>query len=135
MTPCLSTPVASNLESSPVKIWSLKLLPLKKVWIFRLLNAYYTIQFTPAEILNNWRSLMIFWTSSQWILILPPWYYSLWCLPGSRWNHSNLWWLFSWNIELNVLVILDWISFVFTNFLWWPWKHNWNCVNEGIQTW
>ena len=59
-TPCLSAPAESTPETSPVKIWLVKPLLAEKRLNFHLPDAYYIVQFTPVEILDNWYSPVIF---------------------------------------------------------------------------
>ena len=117
--PCLRAPAEFTPQSSLVKICPVK--PLSTEKIFNLPDAYYIIQFTPLELLSNWFSQVIFWTTLRWVLILPKWHNSdrPWCLLGSHRDHSSPRWLFSRNIVLNFLVMIDWLPFTFTNFLWW----------------
>ena len=74
-TRCLCAPAESTPESSPGKIWpaislsaSKALIPPPRSILHNLVN--------PVEMLSNWYFSEIFWTSSQWVLILPGWYHS-----------------------------------------------------------
>ena len=89
---------------------------------------------------TQWKCWMVdipCWTSTQWVLILPRAitqavlgiYYSL--NPSLLFSQYNGNWL-------NFLDMIDWISFVFTNRLWWVGNRFWNrwmkvflCGNSG----
>ena len=91
---------------------------------FHFPSVYYIMYFTPVEKLNNWFSPVISCTSPRWVLILPLRYQSdsSWCMLGSHRNHSTPWRLFSWNIGLIFLVMIDCFSFGFTNFFMVSWE-------------
>ena len=104
-TPFLSATAESTLKSSLMKTWSAKPHLAEKSLNVRPADAYYITWFTPVEILTNWYSPVIFWTSRQCVLILPQWYHSdsLWCLLGSHRDHNNPWWLFSLKYQVRFL--------------------------------
>ena len=73
--------------------------------------------------------------SSWWVLILPRRYNadSHWCLRRFCRDQRNPWWLFSQNMGLNFLVMIDLSSFVYTNFFWWSGNCNWNRLDEDFS--
>ena len=73
--------------------------------------------------------------SFWWVLILPRRYNadSHWCLLRFCRDQRNPWWLFSQNMGLNFLVMIDLSSFDYTNFFWWSWNCNWNRLDEGFS--
>ena len=84
-TRCLSVSPESTLENSPGKIWPAKSLPAEKTLNFPSRSILHNLVH-PVEMLSNWYSSVIFWTSSRWILILSGWYHSYrpCCLLGSH---------------------------------------------------
>lgn len=77
-------------------------------------------KFIPVKVLSNWYFPVDFWTSGWWVdpnkllsgnpVISSD---SHWCLLGSCQDHNNLQWLFSQNIGLDFLVMIDSFSFCF----------------------
>ena len=127
-TTCLSVPVISTPECSLVKIWPVKSIPPEKSLNILPPRSILHNSVHPSEDVELLISNGYFLNSPRWVMIVPRWYHSdsPWCFLGSCWFHSSPRWLFSLNIGLNFLVMIDWFSFVFTKILWWAGRHNWN---------
>ena len=127
LIPCLGALAESTQETIPIKMWSIK--PLSAEKCLNILLIY----FIPVDMLINWFTTGIFWTSPnefcsvKWCHSKSPVY-----LLRPHQNHSNHWWLYSRNIGLNLLDIIDWFYFVFTNFLWWVRNRFWDCLNKDF---
>ena len=108
--------VMLNLPQSLGKNLACKTTPLLKKFEFSTSHAYYIILFTPVTFHIN------------------PLYHadSPWCLLGSC---RDLWWHFFRNIGLIFLVMMNWFSFVFNNFLWRAGNCNWNPLDEDFTVW